>query len=390
MKKIIQAGILAIALLLLFVSGYAFNSSVAEESGSTAFGREGSSQVMLVSPQDGEEVSLITEPVKDYIDHVRTDFAETDIADYTNEGVEEDVMVPVVFQWESGKTTCTLELATSPDFSNQRTWQTDLDEIAVGYLQANQTYYWRIAHAGERSETRSFQTADYPVLLSVDGITNVRDIGGYNTDDGKVVKQGMLFRGSEMNRDYTISSSGIDTMKDILHIKTDLDLRRDTQTGEGDAPLSESPLGEDVTYLNLPILSYDSLMKDKNPYDLPVRENLLIIFSEVLTNPDNYPIYLHCQHGADRTGCLCFIIEGMLGVSYEDMVMDYELTNFSIYDRGRNSSDEHVREFYEFQELLKRYGAKDASWQTICTNYLKEFVGVSQKDIDKIRDLLTE
>jgi len=390
MKKIIQAGILVFVLLLLSVSGYAFNSSVAEENGSTASDRGGSSQVVLMSPQDGEEMSLITEPVKDYIDQVRIDFSETDIADYTKEGEEESVMAPVVFQWESGKTACTLELATSSDFSDQSTWQTDLDEIAIGYLQANQTYYWRIVHAGKRSETRSLHTADYPVLLSVDDIANVRDIGGYKTEDGKVVKQGMLYRGSEMNSDYTISPSGINTMTASLHIKTDLDLRRDTQTGEGDVPLTESPLGDHVTYLNLPILSYDSLIKNKNPYELPVRENLMTIFSEVLTNPDNYPIYIHCQHGADRTGCLCFIIEGMLGVSYEDMVIDYELTNFSIYDRGRNSTDEHVQQFYQFQELLKRYGGKDDSWETICTNYLKKFVGVSQEDIDRIKDLLTE
>ena len=38
---------------------------------------------------------------------------------------------------------------------------------------------------------------------------------------------------------------------------------------------------------------------------------------------------MHCNEGASRTGTGAFLVEALLGVSYEDMVRDYELTNFS-------------------------------------------------------------
>jgi hypothetical protein len=49
------------------------------------------------------------------------------------------------------------------------------------------------------------------------------------------------------------------------------------------------------------------------------------IFKDI-ANPDNYPIYLHCTYGADRTGTVCYILEAVLGVSADDCLKDYSLT----------------------------------------------------------------
>ena len=43
---------------------------------------------------------------------------------------------------------------------------------------------------------------------------------------------------------------------------------------------------------------------------------------------EDRPIYIHCVHGKDRTGFLLFLLEGLLGVSYNDLAKDYELTFF--------------------------------------------------------------
>jgi hypothetical protein len=57
---------------------------------------------------------------------------------------------------------------------------------------------------------------------------------------------------------------------------------------------------------------------------------------------NNKPVYFHCHIGADRTGCLGFLIEGLLGVSESDIYKEYELTTFSALDtpRGKGQIDE--------------------------------------------------
>ena len=60
----------------------------------------------------------------------------------------------------------------------------------------------------------------------------------------------------------------------------------------------------------------------------------------VLSDESNYPVYFHCNAGADRTGTLAFLIEGLLGVSYADTIRDFELTSFSKFgERLRSKVD---------------------------------------------------
>ena len=45
-----------------------------------------------------------------------------------------------------------------------------------------------------------------------------------------------------------------------------------------------------------------------------------------VVNGDN--IFFHCTIGSDRTGTIAYFLEGLLGVSEEDRVEDYELSYF--------------------------------------------------------------
>ena len=97
-------------------------------------------------------------------------------------------------------------------------------EITNFYIDAY--YDWYVEANGERSETYTFHTdAQAPRMLYVDGISNVRDIGGFYTADGKKrVKQGLLYRTSEMDTHVTITEEGKKTFYE-LGIRTDLDIR---------------------------------------------------------------------------------------------------------------------------------------------------------------------
>ncbi|MBO4263006.1 MAG: tyrosine-protein phosphatase [Clostridia bacterium] len=50
------------------------------------------------------------------------------------------------------------------------------------------------------SSTACFTTsADGPRNVCVDGITNFRDLGGYKTEQGKHIKQGLIYRCARRN-----------------------------------------------------------------------------------------------------------------------------------------------------------------------------------------------
>jgi hypothetical protein len=64
---------------------------------------------------------------------------------------------------------------------------------------------------------------------------------------------------------------------------------------------------------------------DKDNYTL-AREAVASAMADLAAGES---IYIHCSHGADRTGTLAYLLEGLLGVSTEDRYEDYELTTLA-------------------------------------------------------------
>ena len=71
------------------------------------------------------------------------------------------------------------------------------------------------------------------------------------------------------------------------------------------------------------MVMYDDIFTDYG------KEKVRMVFAD-LADPDNYPIYLHCTHGCDRTGTICYLLEALLGVSRGDCLKDYGLSNLNI------------------------------------------------------------
>ena len=223
------------------------------------------------------------------------------------------------------------------------------------------TYYWNVTAGGSVSKTFSFKnTIDVagPRNLNIDGVENFRDIGGWGvlTENGykRYMKQGMVYRSGRFNEDkadevtITVSNEGLKEVKDNLKIKTEIDLRRSSNNEIGS--LTSSALGEDVNYYNLPMLYEGKNLltwtgksgKDTYEYNNPA---MIKRFFEILSDENNYPVNFHCSIGKDRTGCLAFLLEGLLGFDQDVMNRDYMFTNFAnagmcklqddIYNSGR-------------------------------------------------------
>lgn len=80
--------------------------------------------------------------------------------------------------------------------------------------------------AGSEPELVRPRHPDFPPFRVIAGLSNFRDIGGWSTQSpNSVVRQGVLFRGSDTNH---IKPEGIAKLK-RLGIRTDFDLRSKQQ-----------------------------------------------------------------------------------------------------------------------------------------------------------------
>lgn len=257
------------------------------------------------------------------------------------------------------------------------------NKVDIYNLQTDTQYYFRIvaqeADGSELSARGSFKTAASPRFIALDGACNVRDIGGWKTESGKTVKQGLLYRGSEIDGgknaghpDFCLTEKGIEQLR-ALGIKTDLDLRSESVKAS-----EYSILGADVTRNFYDAAQYEAVTYKESA------AKTRAIFS-TLANPDAYPVYLHCTHGVDRAGSTSFLLSALLGVSKADLIRDYELSAFY-----HNYKHVH-RNFTNAGTIVGLASVIEVKYEgeTFAEKVEKFFlsIGVTQAEIDSIRNI---
>ena len=153
---------------------------------------------------------------------------------------------------------------------------------------------------------------------------NMRDLGGWNCDGGKI-KYGLLYRCGQP----TVYAR--DVLIEELGIQRELDLQ-----GQ-DLTRTTSVMGNDIEYCRPPLYQW---------YTIENKEVWKQII-QFLFNGAKYsrPTIFHCSAGADRTGTVACVIEALLGVGQSDVDKDYELTSFysgtdtDLHARRRNESE---------------------------------------------------
>ena len=178
-----------------------------------------------------------------------------------------DAQVPVTLKVsvkEGSAISYKIELARNDAFSNAKVSYVEATSgtCSFEHLYANTTYYYRVTvytGKGTDSLTGHFKTADTPRILSIDGLSNVRDIGNWRTDSGKRIRQGLLLRGTEMDgaveTGYHLTKDGLIDMLDVFGIKTDLDLRAQT-------PRSKDALGTRVEHRYYDMVMYSDIFTE--------------------------------------------------------------------------------------------------------------------------------
>ena len=175
--------------------------------------------------------------------------------------------------------------------------------------------------------------------LDFDGIENFRDFGGYRTACGGTLKRGLLYRSA--NHAYA-SDADLARMRE-LGLAAIIDLRR---TREREREPSKRWPGFAAAVVENDILSdhadWADVMKDADVDADWFRKDSLAYYRNAPFEPRHFdlfgryfrtlaevegPIVVHCAAGKDRTGLICALTHHIAGVSHDDMLADYLLTN---------------------------------------------------------------
>ena len=233
---------------------------------------------------------------------------------------------PLTVSWESKEAPLyyTFDISTNEDMSDPDSYVTFDTSVTLKNLFMGYDYYYQISAKYEdkliKSRIFEFATEYLPRTVLVDEkVSNTRDWGGYYAEEGKRMKQGIVYRGGALE---DITEAGKQVMLYELGIQTDLDVR-----GDSGSPLLSSPLGESVNYIETKGPYYTAKYSSNSGVDSEGSyQEALAKEIKTFANPDNFPIYVHCSLGRDRTGTLCFLIQALLGVEDLDMYRDYELS----------------------------------------------------------------
>lgn len=203
---------------------------------------------------------------------------------------------------------------------------------------------------------------------------NVRDLGGWPCDGG-AVKYGLLIRGGKL------AAADRDVLVGDLGIQHDLDLRGREGGGSDDEPdMTESPLGSDVWYTRTQQYAWYALTP------VATWQAYLRCVIDAVTHRE--PVYFHCTAGADRTGTLACVLEGLLGMSQSDIDKDYELTTF--YSGSGSDATARRRNESDWKGLINAINAVSGdTFRDKCVRFAVGTCGMSLADINAYRAAMT-
>ena len=235
--------------------------------------------------------------------------------------------------------------------------------------------------------------------VKLQGAFNFRDVGGYQTKDGRHVKWGKVYRSAEINN---LTADDLNSLQHLaIHYVFDF-------RGPAEVALAPDKLLPNATRISLPFGSENTgdrmkMMKTMSeavngvsimlPYYANIEsftKRYRPIFETLVKNPSDSAILFHCTAGKDRTGIAAALILYALGVNESTIIDDYLASNYyRMPDNERMKSmlvnTYHmkeavvqdvlgVKESYiraTFAAINNKYGSMD--------NYLQKEMGLDKK-----------
>lgn len=249
------------------------------------------------------------------------------------------------------------------------------------------TYYWQVIATIKGGEKVYSPIFDFTVenslrTITVDGVSNTRDIGGYQTVYG-YVQEGLVYRSARLE---AITKKGLDTFKNKLGVKTDLDLRGKAEANLPGNKEDPAKCGKDYYYV-FPN-STPNYVGTTSGIDYEDNFDTVKSVISVFTDKNNYPIDFHCAIGCDRTGTIAALLKSLLGYAEQDIVNDYFTSAFATTGSWDKSSIYIVQYgIFNILDYLNTFEGETLADRT--ADYLITKCGMTGADIATIRNIMT-
>lgn len=235
---------------------------------------------------------------------------------------------------------------------------------------------------------------DTATAIRLEGAKNFRDIGGYETSDGRRVRTGLVYRANKLS---SLTEADLGKLTDA-NVTLDVDLRNRWERKE--AP---DRIPEGVRYQVADVVSFEhgiafhefvpitlgralidaAVTKSSDigqsigyPFMVTYRGSD-VAFRDLLTaiagNTDGATVF-HCSAGKDRTGWGAAVLLSLLGVPKETVYEDFLASNTYL---GRDKAVERSWLDASFAQVDRLYGSVDA--------YVRDGLGVDQQTVDTLR-----
>ena len=208
------------------------------------------------------------------------------------------------------------------------------------------------------------------------GTFNTRDLGGYKTADGRETKYWRILRSSKL---FAYVPGDIELLRE-KGVTTVLDLRDQADLDRSPVSFKDAP-GFDYRNFRIDAASSMPETVEEMPdmYMDIARSGIMKDFFEALAESGTGVLF-NCYSGKDRTGIVSAFILLLCGVSMEDVMKDYMVSNANCEPVYRYLA-EHRPEEQFFETLYGEYGSLSGYFDRI---------GVSEETRDKIRSKLMD
>ena len=187
----------------------------------------------------------------------------------------------------------------------------------------------------------------------------------------------MIYRtaGNKFDNRSDVDSDCINVLTNQLKVKTEINVANSTGNN-----VNLSGVNVENCFMAYGSVPYSNLARNS----VRVRQIM-----DILSKEDNYPVFYHCRIGTDRTGITGVMINGLLGVPFNEVIQDYGFSNFSPIDNQRyphKTPDNNGDDIAKYIDEILALPGKNFQEQTY--NALLA-IGCPAEQLDAIIDIMT-